>query len=87
MNLHRVVLNSLFYKLLNKGIYITAPSQTFSFSPTFPFIFFSMRVGHGPYDLLNQTKPEEPKNSLPGATSRRGVQRGGEEEERRKKMW
>ena len=50
MNLHRVVLNSLFYKLLNKGIYITVPLQTFSSSPMFLFIFFELKLGHSPFD-------------------------------------
>lgn len=65
MNLHRVALNSLFYKLLNKGIYITAPLQTFSLSLLFPFIFFELKLGHSPFDpyeLTNKRDENAAKN-------------------------
>ena len=66
MNLHRVALNSLFYKLLNKGIYITAPLQTFPFSPLFPFIFLELKLGHSPFDPHELTNKREERRGKYG---------------------
>lgn len=86
MNLHRVVLNSLSYKLLNKGIYITALLQTFPFSPSSPFIFFWMRIGQSPFDPSEPTQNQRSQMKtqwrivFPLRRSDEEHQREGEEE-------
>lgn len=85
MNLLRVELNSLFYKLLNKGIYITAPLQTFPFLRGFfsSFIFLKLKLGHSPFDpheLSYQRVKQKKAASFPcccGSEKKTGGKKGG----------